>query len=326
MIPRKLAVACLGIGVAWLLSAGAVVAQTGTITGTVTNSENGQPLQGAQISVVGTSLGTLSQETGRYMLLNVPTGRRTLRVEYIGYASTTVQVSVQAGQTATMNVELRPEAIALQQIVVTGVAGATQKSKVPFDVDQINAAELPVPTVNPASAIQGKVAGVTVVQGSGRPGAEASILLRGPTSIDASGRSQNPLYIVDGVILQSGMVDLDALDIESIEIVKGAAAASLYGSRAAAGVIQITTKRGKRLQGDQVRYTIRSEYGQSSMARYPSAILSMNHPYAMSGSQFLENNGTTCDWLACGAQPALAGQLAGQFGSSATAGPWNTYQ
>lgn len=322
MIPRKLAVACLGIGVAWLMSAGAVVAQTGTITGTVTNSENGQPLQGAQISVVGTSLGTLSQETGRYILLNVPTGRRTLRVEYIGYAATTVQVSVMGGQTATMNIELKPEAIALQQIVVTGTAGATQKSKVPFDVDQINTSQLPVPTVNPATAIQGKVAGVQVVSNSGRPGAGASILLRGPTSIDASGRSQDPLYIVDGVILNSGLVDLDALDIQSIEIVKGAAAASLYGSRAAAGVIQITTKSGKRLQGDQVRYTIRSEYGQSGLASYPSALLSLHHPYAMSGGQFLEQDGTTCDWLSCPAQPQLAGQLA----DGATPSQWNTYQ
>ncbi len=322
MIPRKLAVACLGIGVAWLLSAGAVAAQTGTVTGTVTNSDNGQPLQGAQISVVGTSLGTLSQETGRYILLNVPTGRRTLRVEYIGYASTTVQVQVQAGQTATMNIELKPEAIALQQIVVTGTIGATQKSKVPFDVDQINTAQLPVPTVNPATAIQGKVAGVTVVQGSGRPGAGASILLRGPTSIDASGRSQDPLYIVDGVILQSGMVDLDALDIKSIEIVKGAAAASLYGSRAAAGVIQITTKNGSSLQGDQVRYTIRSEYGQSGLASVPSALLSQYTPFAMSGGQFLEKDGTTCAWLNCVSQPALAGQLAD--GGAVT--QWNTYQ
>jgi TonB-linked SusC/RagA family outer membrane protein len=332
VIPRKLAVACLGIGVAWLLTAGAAAAQTGTITGTVTNSQNGQALQGAQISVIGTSIGTLSQETGRYMLLNVPGGRRTLRVEFIGYATTTVQVNVVPDHTATMNIELKPEAIALQQIVVTGTAGATQKSKVPFDVDQINSSQLPVPTVNPATAIQGKVAGVQVVSGSGRPGSNPSILLRGPTSIDAAGRSQDPLYIVDGVILQSGLVDLDALDIKSIEIVKGAAAASLYGSRAAAGVIQITTKTGSSLQGDQVRYTIRSEYGQSGLASYPSALLSEYTPYAMSGGQFLEKDGTTCDWLSCGSQPALAGQLAngnipGRVANGDTLpSQWNTYQ
>jgi TonB-dependent SusC/RagA subfamily outer membrane receptor len=82
------------------------------------------------------------------------------------------------------------------------------------------------------------------MSGTGRPGAAPTILLRAPTSINASGRNQEPLYIVDGVILNSSMVDIDALDIENVEVVKGAAAASMYGSRAQAGVVQITTRRG----------------------------------------------------------------------------------
>jgi TonB-dependent SusC/RagA subfamily outer membrane receptor len=112
-------------------------------------------------------------------------------------------------------------------------------------VEQLTAADLPVPAVSAGSAIQGKIAGAQVVQGSGRPGAGVSVMLRGPTSINASGRDQEPLWIVDGVILSSSMVDIDALDIENIEVVKGASAASLYGSRAAAGVIQVTTRRGR---------------------------------------------------------------------------------
>ncbi len=313
MNPRKSVVACLGAAMVFLF-AGLASAQTGTITGTVRNSETGEPVEGAQISIPGSTMGTLSQANGRFMMLNVPAGRHTLRVAYIGYATLTEQVVVEPNQTTTMNIQLEPEAIALQEIVVTGVAGATQRAKVPFEVGQVSAEDLPVPQINPASAIQGKVAGVTVVQGSGRPGDAASILLRGATSIQAAGRDQEPLYIVDGVILGSSLVDIDALDIENIEIVKGAAAASLYGSRAANGVIQITTKRGQRLRGDQVRYTIRTEYGQSSLGETPEVLLSENHRYAMSGGQFVNQDGTNCDWLLCTA-PALAGNNA-----------WDTYQ
>src|SRR5690606_1482317 len=112
---------------------------------------------------------------------------------------------------------------------------------------------------------QGKVAGATVRMGSGRPGSSPSILMRGPKSLNASGRDQDPLYIVDGVILASGMADLGGLDIERVEILKGAAAASLYGSRAANRVVQVTTRRGRSQQDQQVRYTVRTEMGTNSL-------------------------------------------------------------
>src|SRR5690606_26763952 len=121
----------------------------------------------------------------------------------------------------------------------------------------VNARDIPVPAMNLAASIQGKVAGATVSMGSGRPGSSPSILMRGPKSLNASGRDQDPLYIVDGVILASGMADLGGLDIERVEILKGAAAASLYGSRAANGVVQVTTRRGRSQQDQQVRYTVR---------------------------------------------------------------------
>ena len=154
----------------------------------------------------------------------------------------------------------------LEDVVVTGTAGAVEARKVPFEVGQVTAEDIQVPPTSAACAIQGKVAGATVVSGSGRPGSAPSILLRGPKSINAAGRSQEPLYIVDGVILGSSMADIDALDIEKIEVLKGAAAASLYGSRAANGVVQITTRRGNRVADDQVRYAFRTEYGRSNAA------------------------------------------------------------
>ena len=215
------------------------------------------------------NLGGLTQATGRFLIINVPVGQYVLRAELLGFGTQTQVVDVTAGQAVVVDLRMAPQAISLSEIVVTGVAGATQRTKLPFDVAQVRVADMPVPSVNAALSIQGKVAGATVVSGSGRPGAAPSILLRGVKSLDASGRDQEPLYIVDGVIVSSGLVDLDALDIQSIEVVKGAAAASLYGSRAGTGVIQIRTKRGAEIADDQVRYTLRNEYGGSELAFAP---------------------------------------------------------
>ena len=223
---------------------------------------------------------------------------------------------------------------------MTGVQGAMSRLKVPFELAQVNVGDLPLPPMTAAQAIQGKVAGAQVFSGSGRPGSAPSILLRGATSIDASGRSQEPLYIVDGVILGSSLgsdpidevdgvfpgsslVDLDALDIQSIEVVKGAAAASLYGSRAANGVVHIRTKRGAEIADNSVQYTFRTEYGGSQLDHTPELLLARRHEFALTadGSQFVDVDGSPCDWLDC-ASPQLAGQNAG----GGTATEWNTVQ
>ena len=296
--------------------------QTGTVTGVITNVA-GEPLASVQVSIQGTGYGTLTQSNGRFAIVNVPSGRRTVRADLIGFASKTQVVDVPATGSVTADFSLSPQAVSLSAIVVTGVSGATSKTKLPFEVAQVRAEDMPVPTPSPASALQGKVAGVTVVQGDGRPGSGASILLRGPTSLNASGRSQDPLYIVDGVILSGDLVDLDALDIESIEVVKGAAGASLYGSRAGAGVVQIRTKRGTGQGNNTVRYTMRSEFGQSSLASVPDQLVAKQHRFLLSADgKFINSNGTTCEWLAC-TSPKLAGQTAKP---GETVNEWNTYQ
>jgi TonB-linked SusC/RagA family outer membrane protein len=311
-----------------LFAAAPAAAQTGTVTGTILDASTGAPLDAVQVSleVVGateTNLGGLTQSSGRFLIINVPVGQYLLRAQLLGFGTQTQLVDVIGGQTAVVDLRLEPEAISLSEIVVTGVAGATQRTKLPFEVTQVRIADLPVPSVTAAEAISGKVAGAMVVGGSGRPGSAPSILLRGVTSLDNNGRSQDPLYIVDGVILSSSMVDLDALDIQSIEVVKGAAAASLYGSRAANGVIQVRTKRGAEMADDQIRYSLRTEYGRSELNVIPDVLLTETHEFALTadGSHFIDVDGTPCDWLFC-AQPVLAGQKAG----GGVANEWNTYQ
>jgi TonB-linked SusC/RagA family outer membrane protein len=299
------------------LVTGSAFAQTGTVSGSVTQSGTGLPVEGAQVRLDGTSHTGITQANGRYLLVNVPAGTYTVLAEMIGHQTTRKQLVVTAGQTTTENLVLTLSPISMQEIVVTGVSGATPKAKLPFSVDRVGVSDLPVPQLSAASALQGKVAGVMVSQGSGRPGELPDILLRGPTNISGG---QSPLYVVDGVVLSAGMSDFDALNIENIEVIKGAAAASMYGSRAANGVVHITTKRGRNLDSGEIRYSVRSEYGRSQLpGRFD---LAAHHAFAMNedGTKFLTNSGAECDWLNC---PNVG--LAGQKRGSGAATEWNTY-
>lgn len=241
-------------------------AATGRITGVVTDSTTGQPLSAVSVAVAGTRLGGLTNAEGRYTIERVPVGTHTLQTRRIGYSPRNIpDVSVTAGGTATVNIALMASALTLEAVVTTGVVDPTSGTRVPFTVGHVDAADAPVPASNAVETIQGKVAGVTVVP-SGQPGSGTNILLRSPTSIN---KSNTPLIIVDGVIQSQSFggstADLESLDIESVEVVKGAAAASLYGSRASAGVISIKTKRGSALPEGPPRVTLRSEYGDNSL-------------------------------------------------------------
>ncbi|HSH44478.1 MAG TPA: carboxypeptidase regulatory-like domain-containing protein, partial [Longimicrobiales bacterium] len=300
----------LGAFAALLLTMAPAAAQQGSITGVV-RAETGDPIAGAQVSIVepgapeaAPTLATFTQSSGRFMIRQVPAGEWLVRVELIGYGTETSTVQVTEGAVASVEFIMSAEAIGLGSVVVTGVSGATIQAKVPFEVGQVQAEDLPVPAVSAGSAIQGKVAGAQVVQGSGRPGSSPSILLRGATSINASGRDQEPLYIVDGVIVGSGLTDINSMDIQSIEVVKGAAAASMYGSRAANGVVQITTKRGTGLPDNTIRYSVRSEWGISQLSETPDDLLAKNHPFEIvqENGQTLfvdDDTGEACAFLDC---------------------------
>jgi TonB-linked SusC/RagA family outer membrane protein len=238
-------------------------AQNATITGKVT-AEDGQPLLGANVTIdaLNVSVGTNSQ--GLYSLTVAGarvTGQQVLlRVRAIGYAPQTKTFAMSAGA-HSFDFVLKEDINRLNQVVVTGVTSGTEQRKLPFSVAQVSAADMPVPASNPIAALQGKVPGVAMTTSNGRPGSALSVQLRAPNSLNAG---TSPLYIVDGVIQSQGMADLDALDIETVEVVKGAAASSLYGSRAANGVIQIQTKSGKNA-GEGIRFNTRAEVGQSDI-------------------------------------------------------------
>jgi len=281
-----------GAALVCAVSATPALAQaTGTVTGTVVDATSGRTLESAQVYIEALNMGGLSNQQGRFLILNVPTGSHELRTEIIGYTSGTESITVTAGGTTTVEVQLNSTALRLQELVVTGVAGETPRIKLPFTVESIDFQDMPVPAPSADGLLQGKVAGVKVQSSSGKPGDASQIMLRGPTTITGS---QSPLVIIDGVITDNTMADIDALDVESVEIVKGAAAASLYGSRASNGVINIRTRRGAGLRVDQSRITIRNEMGQGSLEG--SIALAQNHPFKQDASgNYLDSNGNVID-------------------------------
>jgi TonB-linked SusC/RagA family outer membrane protein len=256
----------------------ATAQSTGTVTGRVVDAATQQPLVGAQVLIEGTGLGGLANDDGTYLILNVPAGSHVVQAQMIGYSSQSARVTVEAGQTATVNLTLSQSAIGLDQIVVTGTAGTGQaKRTLGNSVATVSAAEITdkMPMSDPRQLLQGRAPGVTLVQSSGVVGGGSRMRIRGSGSLNAG---NEPVVYVDGVRVQSGQVRtegntsqpinlLDSFnpnDIESIEVIKGPAAATLYGAEAASGVIQIVTKKGRKAEG--LQWTANFEYGQTNWA------------------------------------------------------------
>lgn len=261
----------IGLAMATLAPQALEAQQQATLTGQVTD-EAGQPIDGATVFLAELNTGVLTNAQGRYTLV-IPAARvrgqeTSIMARYIGYTAVTKRITLSGGTVET-NFALSRDINRLNQVVVTGVTGATEVKKLAFTVAQVSAADMPVAGSNPLSQLQGKVAGANIVSAGGRPGSTPAIILRGPQSLNASGRGQEPLYIIDGVVSQGGLQDINPQDIENIEVVKGAAAASLYGSRAGNGVINITTRNGKSgSEGVRLRATV--EYGQQGIENeYP---------------------------------------------------------
>lgn len=254
------------MGVLLLVPTARAQAQNAIITGKVT-SETGQPLEFANVYINELTISVPTNAQGVYSI-NIPAARVqgqavNLRVRAVGYTPAVVAIRVTAGN-QSHDFTLKRDINRLSEVVVTGSIEGTERSKVPFAIGRLTSEDIPVPQLDPVRALQGKVAGMRIAQTSGRPGSDAQILMRGPTSINASGRGQGPMIIVDGTILRAGgMNEIGGLDIESVEVVKGAAGATLYGSTAANGVIIIKTKRGA--ARDEVRFNARSEYGVSDL-------------------------------------------------------------
>jgi TonB-linked SusC/RagA family outer membrane protein len=280
-------------------------AQETVVSGTVTGANTGDPLPGANVTITNSNYGGATDINGNYSF-QVPASGATveLTVRFIGYYSQTINVTLTSGN-VTQDFVLDEDVLEMDAIVITGLVDATPKVKSPLSTGQVSSEALErVPATSPASALYGKVAGVKVVQGGGQPGDSPSILLRGPTSINASGRSQDPLYIIDGVVIDpsvsgSPLSDIPGDDIESIEVVKGAAGASMYGARAANGVIQIRTKRGNALAQNQTKIRFRSEFGTNDLPK--TLAVNKSHAYLQNSSgDFVDADGNIIDPRAIG--------------------------
>ena len=243
----------IGVTASSLVATPSIVVQDREITGTVTATD-GETMPGVNVVIKGSTSGTVTDATGKFAL-SVPGNDAVLVFSFIGYASQEVAV----GNRSVVDVALAPSLETLSEVVVIGY-GTVKKSDLTGSVSSVKAAELKaVPTTSFEQALQGRAAGVQVSQTSGQPGAEASIRIRGTSSILAQ---NEPLYVIDGMLINSSTGDVTAGgglgqrisplsainpgDIESIEILKDASATAIYGSRGANGVILITTKRGKK--------------------------------------------------------------------------------
>src|SRR5947207_1928868 len=263
---------------------GAQQGGNGTVAGKVTDAQSGGPLEAVTISIQGTQLGAVTGSDGTYRIARVPNGAHVVTARRIGYGAGTRTLTTSDGQTTTADFALQTSAVNLQEVVVTGTAGNQTRAAQGAVVSTINAAEVTTiaPVSNVTQVLEGRVAGVVVTTGAGTTGTAPRINIRGAASISLSNA---PLVFIDGIRTFSGqrndvaiggsahglerlggqavsaLNDLSPDDIESIEVVKGPAAATLYGADASAGVIQIITKKG-RLGARGFRQNITTEWNQ----------------------------------------------------------------
>ena len=243
---------CLFIGI------GLVTAQVTKVTGTVISEEDGLPVVGASILVKGTAVGTVTDMDGKFQLPNVPSSAKTLVISFIGMKSQELPIK------QTMNVILKPDTETLEEVVVLGYGSGKKIGSIVGSVAKVNSEKLSAkPVANAMDALQGQVSGLQVYTSSGEPGSSSSSYIRGVGSLTAD---NEPLYVLDGTPVSSSvMVKMNPNDFESVTVLKDASATSIYGSRAANGVIYITTKRGK--IGEKAVITASGNYGTARLAR-----------------------------------------------------------
>lgn len=241
------------------------------ISGKITFQSDNTPIVGATVVAKGTTNGAISDLDGHYQI-TVNNNVKKLVFSYMGMQ--TIEVNI--GNKSEINVSMKEDAFGLDEVIVAGVAAKTPKKNLTVSVTKVGDETLnSAPAPSTIQALQGKVAGVTVVQAGGLPGSGAAIRLRGSTSLTGK---QSPMIVMDGIIVNTNLADINVNDIQSLEVVKGAAAAALYGSKAGNGVIVITTKRGTGIKG-KTRVTYRSEYGVQQIPHYIKQ--ATHHPYKL---------------------------------------------
>lgn len=280
------------LGLASALPAAATAQGSGTVAGRVVDQATQQPLSGVQIFLAGSSRGTLTNQDGRFLIPGVQQGPQTIRAVLIGYAQGEQEVTIQGGQTATVNFALRPSAVELDAVVVNAVTGQAQrKRELGTNTANISGSDIEsAPITKMADVLTGRTAGVSLQGVAGTVGTSQRIRIRGANSLSLS---NEPLIYVDGIQFSnstgglgvggqdySRLNDLNAEDIASVEILKGPAASALYGTAAANGVVLITTKRGR---GGDTNWRAYTEYGVlDDKTDYPDVFLAyqVNDPNA----------------------------------------------
>lgn len=277
---------------------------TGSVRGKITDVTTNAPVRGAQVFIVGTRLGGASAADGSFSFSGVPAGAQVVRVRSIGYKPMDQTVAITAGAASTVDFAVTTAPATLDEVVVTGTAGSARKREVGNSIGQLQLGETPRVATDVSSMLSGSLAGVSVAGGNGNSGSGSAIRLRGTTSVALSNQ---PLIYVDGVRTRSDeyprngiftgttqrganayaspLGDINPEDIDRIEVVKGAAAATLYGTDAAAGVIQIFTKRGS--QG-AAKWTMQINTGISKLQKFgtDSVPLLFMDPFLRHGERF----------------------------------------
>jgi len=246
------------------------IKQTQEVTGVV-NDDYGVPLPGVNVLVKGTDTGTITDFDGLFTIHANPDD--FLVFSYMGFEDQIIAV----GTKKTFVINMKPSSNQLEEVIISGVAAGTSKKKMSVSVAKIKSDDINMaPQSSVSSSLSGKMAGVNITSLNGSPGSGASITLRGATSLSGN---QAPMILMDGVIMQGSLADINVDDVESIEVVKGAAASALYGSKAGNGVVVITSKRGKKLKTNQTSYTFRTRFEMQQVANYIK--LSESHPYEL---------------------------------------------
>ena len=260
-----LLLACLFVGI------GLVTAQTQRVTGVVISDEDGQPVIGASVQVKGTQQGTITDVDGKFTLPNVPSSAGTIVVSFVGMKTEEIEIQ------PNMTIRMKANDELLDEVVIVGYGTAKKLGSVVGSLGTVNNETIEkTPTTNFTDALAGQVSGLSVLSNTGDPTATASIRLRGVSSINAG---TTPLFILDGAPISSSVFNtLNPNDIENITVLKDAASTAIYGSRAANGVIVITSKKGKFDQKATV--TLRGQYGFSNMVK--------DQQEMMNASQFLQ--------------------------------------
>jgi TonB-linked SusC/RagA family outer membrane protein len=263
---------------------------TGVIEGTVTDAGSGRKLPNVQVVVGETRIGAVSSAIGAFRITGVPAGAATVNAHLIGYSPVVKKVTVVAGQTARVDFVMSQSAVSLSDVVVTGTGGAVQEKKLGNTVAKVDMSALKMaPITSVDEALQGRVPGVSLGSASGATGQGATIRIRGNASLS---QSNNPIIYIDGVRADNGggfggtagaapsrLNDIDPGSIDHVEILKGAAAATLYGTEASNGVIQIFTKHGN---SSAPHWSVDME---EALTNYPTGRISPNTGFARTQPQ-----------------------------------------